>query len=336
MVKKTFLVSKTPAITILLMLLACSISTMTLQAAENPTAPRTPSSFIQLDNNRITIDYNGNFSPAEKAKLAQWLQSVTSAMTYTYGRLPLDTIYIELIPYRKTNEPVPFGKIVRWPQQGITFHVNPGKNLDDFINDWTAYHEFSHLMIPYPGDDDMWFSEGLASYYQNIIMGRAGILSPLQAWQKIYDGFVRGSKDTRMQHLTLKQLSPSMWENRSFMRVYWSGAYYFLSVDIALRQQHQSLDQVLSKLQRCCLQSKQSWTALSLINKMDQLSNTRIFSEHYQSIINSNQLSGFESNFDTLGLTLTNEKLAITAKRDSIAPKQNNKLYQQIMSRPTD
>ena len=55
--------------------------------------------------------------------------------------------------------------------------VNPESSMQEITNDWTAFHELSHLLIPYRGHGDLWFSEGLATYYQNIIQARAGVLS---------------------------------------------------------------------------------------------------------------------------------------------------------------
>ncbi len=278
----------------------------------------TEKNIIDIAGSQLAIVFNGHFLPAEQQKLLRWITHVAQASTSVYGRPPLTTITIQFIPTRTAKEPVPFGRINRGKQQGISFYVNPKYPLDAFINDWTAYHEFSHLMIPYPGDDDMWFSEGLASYYQNIIMGRTGIRPPLEAWQRLYAGFVRGANDTKMQHLNLKQLSPKMQESRSFMRVYWSGAYYFFSVDVALRKQQQSLDQVLSQLQRCCLLSKRNWTALQLIKKMDQLSATTIFSREYTKVIQSTALQGFESQFKTIGLEITNGKITTRASGNNL------------------
>lgn len=257
------------------------------------------------------LNYAGEFSAEEKKSLLQWLQGVVSASNTVYGRPPLGDTYLELIPYRNSKGPVPFGQVIREDSQGIRFYVNPTFPLQAFIDDWTAYHEFSHLLMPFPGPSDIWFAEGLASYYQNIVRARAGLLGPLEAWQKIYAGFERGAKDTRMKHLTLKQLSPKMWDSRSFMRVYWSGAYYFFSVDIALRELEppQSLDQVLSNFQQCCLSKQRQWSAVQLVDKLDQLSGTQIFSHHYQKTIASTALEDFSADFSSLGLELSNGKL---------------------------
>ncbi len=315
-------------IALILLLLGSSIS-----SAQPPWIKAKPSDTrveteLAFNNSRFSITFKGDFSKAEQEKLTSWLKVVGDSMTSVYGRLPLESIIVEFIPYRKANEPVPFGKVIRWPKQGISFYVNPELPLDTFINDWTAYHEFSHLMIPYPGDNAMWFSEGLASYYQNLVMARAGVLSSLRAWQKIYDGFIRGSNDTKRQDLTLGELSPQMWQNRSFMRVYWSGAYYFMSVDIALRQQGSSLDKVLLDLQSCCLQRSKDWTVVELITTLDDLSDSRIFREQYQLSINSYQLQGFEPAFLEIGLTINNGQLSAPDQKAG----QKAPLFKQIMT----
>ena len=264
---------------------------------------------INIGDQRLVTVFNSGFSAAQRQKLRQWITAVAKASTHVYGHLPLATTTIQFIAYRSSRGPVPFGTINRQAPQGIRFYVNPDHPLDAFINDWTAYHEFSHLMIPSPGDDALWFSEGLASYYQNIIMGRSGVYSPLQAWQRLYAGFVRGANDTKMQHLSLKQLSPRMRQTRSFMRVYWSGAYYFFAVDIALRKQQQSLDKVLAQLQQCCLDQRRDWTVLQLIDKLDELSGTDIFSREYAAVIHAKSLQGFEARFADIGLLVVDGKL---------------------------
>ena len=38
-----------------------------------------------------------------------------------------------------------------------------------------------------------WLSEGTASYYQNVLRARAGILPAEDAWQRMHSGFRRGN-----------------------------------------------------------------------------------------------------------------------------------------------
>ena len=75
------------------------------------------------------------------------------------------------------REPVPWAHVIRSHPQGVKFYVNPDFSLGRFMRDWTAAHELSHLYLPYPGQPDIWLSEGLATYYQNIIQARSGLPS---------------------------------------------------------------------------------------------------------------------------------------------------------------
>lgn len=290
--------------------------------------PATPPNPFFIGQQQIVIEFNPGFTAAEQQRLIEWIKTVSTTATRVYGTLPLNTTYIELTPQRRANEPVPFGSINRSNRQGIRFYVNPSYPLQNFIDDWTAYHEFSHLMIPYPGADDIWFSEGLASYYQNILMSRAGICTALEAWQKIYAGFLRAANDTNMQYLTLQALSPRMHATRSFMRVYWSGALYFLKVDIALRKQQQSLDSVLAKLKDCCVNTNTRWSALRLIQQMDSISKSTLFSDHYRAMINKQTIGDIESLWSDLGLTLQHHQLQPSTK--------NNPMYLHIMRQASD
>ena len=74
----------------------------------------------------------------------------------------------------------------------VEFFVTAEASAERLRQAWTGYHELAHLLIPYRGWGDAWFSEGLASYYQNLMQARAGVLSENEMWQRLYDGFRRG------------------------------------------------------------------------------------------------------------------------------------------------
>ena len=45
------------------------------------------------------------------------------------------------------------------------------------MNDWTAAHELSHLLLPYLGRDNSWYAEGFASFMQYQILHAMNLLS---------------------------------------------------------------------------------------------------------------------------------------------------------------
>jgi len=237
---------------------------------------------LDVDQGIFLIDWRDEFVPHEKLKLQRWLRHMGSAIGQLHGEWPRKRIRIAFKRYRSAGS-VPFGRILRNPPDGILFYVNPARPLDEFINDWTGYHEFSHLFIPYPGRADSWFSEGLASYYQNVLQVRAGILTEDEALDRFATAFKRGEDNNQHNDLTLGELSADMMKQRAFMRVYWSGALYFLEVDLKLRQADDSmaLDDVLRSYNRCCMRDGEEQPARQIAAEFDRIAGSTLFSSTY-------------------------------------------------------
>ena len=49
-------------------------------------------------------------------------------------------------------------------------------------------------MLPHIRNGHQWIAEGLASYYQNVLMARSGDCSPTEASQYLYEGLERGAR----------------------------------------------------------------------------------------------------------------------------------------------
>jgi hypothetical protein len=264
---------------------------------------------LELPDCVLLLDWRGQFSAQQKTKLKAWLQSVGSTVSLLHGTLPRPEIRIALQPY-PAKSAVPFARILRNDPQGVLFYINPDRPLEDYISDWTAYHELSHLFLPYPGNADIWFSEGLASYYQNILQARAGLLSNESARQKLRAGFQRGQNDSAHSTLTLGELSPVMRDKRAYMRVYWSGALYFLQADLMLRElpagskTAATLDDVLRKFGSCCLNSPQQWNGLAIAAEFDRLSGTDIFTRLYADYEQSTTIPEYQQLLESSAIDL--------------------------------
>ena len=83
-------------------------------------------------------------------------------MERSIGSYPFTVTYY-LSRKDNASEPVPWANTVRSGEQAVEFYVDPSYDLSEFLADWTAPHEISHLSIPYVGRSNMWFSEGYAS-----------------------------------------------------------------------------------------------------------------------------------------------------------------------------
>ncbi|MGI9292288.1 MAG: hypothetical protein ACR2QG_13575, partial [Gammaproteobacteria bacterium] len=135
------------------------------------------------------------------------------------------------------------------------------------------------------------------SYYQNILQLRAGLLTPAETRQKFSAAFKRGYDDANHADLTLGELSPAMRERRAFMRVYWSGALYFMEADIRLRRLNNptTLDDVLRDFGSCCLTAGGRWNGLRIAREFDTLAGADVFVPLYQRFEQSRAIPEYQA-----------------------------------------
>ncbi len=261
---------------------------LTLLALLLPALANAEPERLEVGGGTFLVEWRGEFNARDQDKLRRWLAYMDGTISLLHGGWPRDPIRIAFKPSQSeapwASGPLPFARILRNAPEGILFYVDTAPKLQAFVDDWTAYHEFTHLFIPYPGRADIWFSEGLASYYQNILQMRAGVLTPDEVRERFAAAFGRGAADDGHADLTLDELSAAMMERRAFMRVYWSGALYFLEADLALRalDTPTSLDVVLRDYGTCCLRQGDTQSGRAIAAAFDKLAGTDLFAPLYE------------------------------------------------------
>jgi len=250
----------------------------------------------------IDIQFDSNISSDKKEMLRQWVSHSSDALKLVYGELPVDHFITKIKASKRNIGIVPWGEVNRNYPPEVTLIINSKSTLDELKADWTIYHEFSHLLIPYDAGDARWFSEGLASYYQNIIQARAGIISENRMWQKLYEGFERGRKEINYNHQQLSYLSNNIGVNLNYMRIYWSGALYWLKADINLRKLNAdySLDKALFQLHKCCFNRYLS--AIEITRQLDKLTNSTVFTSLFTEFSQSYALPQYAKELNSLGV----------------------------------
>ncbi|MFU8877434.1 MAG: hypothetical protein ACNA7E_04775 [Wenzhouxiangellaceae bacterium] len=234
-----------------------------------------------------------------------WLRTSLTATKTVTGSFPQDQVLIDLQAGSRGSRTIAFGQVRRSRPPRIRFYVSPDADLEALNADWRGYHEFAHLLIPFPGNDDIWFTEGFASYYQYILQSRAGVISPEQAWRDLHAGFQRGLDDPSGRGRALSSLSPNMWRERAHRRVYWTGAAFFLRVDTRLRTEsggEHSLDSAIAALNECCMHRHRRWNARRLIDTLGELSMPQIWQQEYRRTIRALAAPDFEPAYAHLGL----------------------------------
>ncbi len=211
---------------------------------------------------------------------------------------------------------VPFGHVMRSGEEVVRFFVKPGASLDALRSDWTAVHEFAHLLLPYVREDQKWISEGFASYYQNVLLVRGGIYSETEGWRRLVRSFdiAANTRDPVSPNGTAER---PFWDAR--MMIYWSGASLALMMDVELRQQtagRQSLDSVLGQFADCCLPSSRTWEGRELFARLDTLSGTNVFTRNYDRYADRPGMPPYAQTLKVIGVKFNGNAVQL----DDLAP----------------
>jgi hypothetical protein len=220
--------------------------------------------------------------PPWDAKQLHRVEPVARALAGAYDRLPRDDAQVLIVPIPGERGAAPWGQVTRGGGSAVHLFVGAEAAPDALIEDWTATHEFSHLLHPYLSTRGRWLGEGLASYYQNVLRARVGELSANEAWRRLEAGFGRGRADRNAAGLTLEQAAREMGRRRAHMRVYWSGAAFWLEADLALRERGSSLDAVLRDHSICCLSRTVYSTPEAYAEALDRVAGADIFTSRHR------------------------------------------------------
>ncbi|GJM10690.1 MAG: hypothetical protein DHS20C11_29660 [Lysobacteraceae bacterium] len=240
---------------------------------------------IELAPQFSSVRAHALFEPeqAQRNKLATWLNNGLRSAEALYGWMPDLDPQILLIE-TESDSAVQFGQVLRTGGNSVTFFINPNAATAEFVDDWTATHEFVHLLLPYLGGEGRWLAEGLASYYQYIAQGKAGILEADQVFERLAAGFQRG-RDNINDDSTFLQASDNVRASGQYRRVYWSGAAVIFLIDTQLITQSEgqlTVSDVLGRYAQCCLEDRPKLSATEFIAELDRLSNTKLFSSHFE------------------------------------------------------
>ncbi|MBD8524249.1 hypothetical protein [Pseudomarimonas arenosa] len=201
--------------------------------------------------------------------LREWMQRTADNLLTSAPRWPSGSTQVVLLPLPGVRSPVPWGQVTRGGGSAVHLFLGAAVEPTARASDWTATHEMAHLLHPFMGDRGRWLAEGLASYYQNVARSRSGELSEVEAWSRLRAGFERGQAATPAGAPTLNEVSRRRTRG-STMRVYWSGAAFWLQTDLALRSAGYSLDQALAGFAERHLPSTRLWRPEAFVRALGE------------------------------------------------------------------
>lgn len=254
---------------------------------------------IEAAGTRLEIEVIGVDDPARITVLQRWVEEAARATRLPSGRFPLGFARVQVREISSRDpSPVPWGQTSRRDEASIQLFVRADADFEQLRADWTAVHEFAHLAHPYLGERGRWLAEGLASYHQNLLRARAGMLSPEDAWRRLDAGFRRG--EATGGTAALGELGR---RRGATMRVYWAGAAYWLEMDVVLRRDHDTtLAHVLDRYAQCCLDGLAHVEPEAFAGDLDRVAGTELFRPRYLAYAAMRDFPPLTDSYRALGL----------------------------------
>lgn len=208
------------------------------------------------------------------AVLKRWVEEALRSAATLYGKFHKPRLHVAVVPVGPSFRPVAFGLVRRGGGPSVMLLVHENAGVEELVRDWTATHEFTHLGLPRMYSEDRWIAEGFATYYQEVLRARSGLITPEEAWGALARGFERGRyRGTRRP----------LWEDslgfRSVGRIYWAGTAYMLDADIRLRQNGTSLDRAIENFQARWQHTKTAWHGRRVTRGLDLVSGEDVAAE---------------------------------------------------------
>jgi hypothetical protein len=270
---------------------------------------------------------------ATDAGVLRWLEAAALTQRQVFRGFSVDAVQVVVAPVAaRGREPVLFGMALRGGGAAVVLLLDSQAEDDALPGEWIAVHELFHVGMPPVVGRDAWLFEGVTQYYTEVLRGRAGFLSPLEAWDRLVQGFSRGRHGGSGR--TLASESLAMHQTGAYQRVYWGGAAIALQWDVALRQASggaKSLDDAMEALRVCCARDRKEWTAEELLVWFDAWWG----GEPLFSAIASEDLASTE--FPELTETWQRLGLSVRQGRVRFAPLARPALHDRILSpKPQD
>jgi hypothetical protein len=220
---------------------------------------------IRVPSATLSLVSPDGYDDAQRRAIVNWIANAGNVVSLATGRFPTDRAQVIVLPTGGFR----FGHTGRSGGASIVFFMPDDVAPGDLGTDWIAIHEFSHLLHPFVQRDGAWLSEGLATYLQEVLRVRAGMLSAQDAWRRLYEGASLG----RDADGSLASETQRMRYAGNYRTVYWAGAAIALMIDVDLRTRSEgraSLESALAVVSQRADVMQRPATAESLLTALDE------------------------------------------------------------------
>ena len=208
---------------------------------------------ISLPHSSVELSLIGQSKASDQA-LRTWIEQATRLSDDFYGELMPSSVHVVLVAMSGHSGAGVFGTVMRPLRPSLVIFFGADATQLSLHDDWLAPHEIFHVGNPLLKYKIPWLTEGVTTYYQDVLRGRARALSVEETWSDLWDGFYR---HCQKEGPSLRTESAQLRRTHHYTRVYWGGACLLALVDIDIRMEShgkRSLDDVLKELRRRSLE----------------------------------------------------------------------------------
>lgn len=228
---------------------------------------------LRLDGVSLQVELDGGQFQGGTEPLLQWVKRSVGIVAAYYGAFPTQSLRIQVVP--ENGGGVRSGKT--WGYHGGFIRVEVGRAVTaaQLMDDWVLVHEMTHLALPDVGDDQSWFSEGLAVYVEGVAREQAGNRTQQDVFAEQMKQMPRGMPQPGDQGLD---------HTHTWGRTYWGGAMFCFLADVEIHRRtgnRLGLQDAMRAVVKASGGLSADWPISRVFATADEATGTRVFEELY-------------------------------------------------------
>ena len=204
---------------------------------------------------------------------------------------------------------------------------NIGTVSHEFFHAWNVERIRPQSLEPFNFEEanmsgELWFAEGFTSYYTNLILCRAGLITPKAYVEGLAGGFNYVWNSNGRQFFNPIEMSyqapfvdaatsvDPVNRDNTFISYYSYGSVLGLALDLSLLQENLSLDDYLKMVWQHFGENETPYTIEDLHQSLNTYAGKAFGDAFFNSYIENSEMPGFKTLFESVGVTLqqnTNE-----------------------------
>jgi hypothetical protein len=228
---------------------------------------------LKLDGVSLQVELPDTKFRGGTEPLLRWIKRSVGIVSAYYGRFPTPSLRIQVVP--EDGGGVRGGKT--WGYRGGFIRVQVGRDVTEaqLMDDWVLVHEMTHLALPDVGDDQSWFSEGLAVYVEGIAREQAGNRTQQDVFAEQMRQMPRGmpqAGDAGLDH------------THTWARTYWGGAMFCFLADVEIHRRtgnRLGLQDAMRAVVKASGGLPADWPVSRVFATADEATGTKVLEELY-------------------------------------------------------